>query len=335
MLLLGLISCREEISLELNSNEEKLVVEGHIEPGFPPYIILTKNQGYFDPIDSNTYSNIFVSDAEIIVYKLENGTEIDSINLIVDPLIEGSFGIPIFTNREDFISTFSEEGHRYNLKIKWNNKLITSSTTIPYSTPLDSLFVKDSIIDSERPWKSQIRAVITDPDTIGNNFLLKSKRIQHYTIIDSTNDVPTYINQPDFSNLLVDCGPDILVNGTKFETYFPRPEPEGGFPDGNYNTRRYRKFNNGNDSILIEEDIVLIKYCQVDLASMRFWRGVVRNSTSGGNPFAEPANLASNINGGLGVWTGYGTKYYILPILKGEGVEPITEEYIPEIWDIF
>ena len=29
----------------------------------------------------------------------------------------------------------------------------------------------------------------------------------------------------------------------------------------------------------------------------------------------------------------YGTKYYILPILKGE--EPITEEFIPEIWDIF
>ena len=49
---------------------------------------------------------------------------------------------------------------------------------------------------------------------------------------------------------------------------------------------------------------------------MRFWRGVVRNSTSGGNPFAEPANLASNINGGLGVWTGYGTKYYILPDTK-------------------
>ena len=30
ILLLGLISCREEISLELNSNEDKLVVEGHI-----------------------------------------------------------------------------------------------------------------------------------------------------------------------------------------------------------------------------------------------------------------------------------------------------------------
>ena len=85
MLLLGLISCREEISLELNSNEEKLVVEGHIEPGFPPYIILTKNQGYFDPIDSNTYSNIFVSEADIIVYKIEKGIQIDSINLIVEP----------------------------------------------------------------------------------------------------------------------------------------------------------------------------------------------------------------------------------------------------------
>ena len=113
-----------------------------------------------------------------------------------------------------------------------------------------------------------------------------------------------------------------LVNGTKFETYFPRPEPEGGFPDGNYNTIRYRKFNNGNDSILIEEDIVLIKYCQVDLAKEVLERSGKKFYIWWESFRHEPANLASNINGGLGVWTGYGTKYYILlAILKGE--EPI------------
>ena len=65
---------------------------------------------------------------------------------------------------------------------------------------------------------------------------------------------------------------------------------------------------------------------------MKFWRGLTRQSGSNGNPFAEPLNLPSNINGGLGVWTGYGSTYYKVPIIK-ETV--IFEEYIPEnIFDI-
>ena len=63
---------------------------------------------------------------------------------------------------------------------------------------------------------------------------------------------------------------------------------------------------------------------------MKFWRGVVRNSNSGGNPFSEPMNLSSNINGGLGIWTGYGTKYYLIPIIKDT---TISEEYNPDIFD--
>ena len=62
---------------------------------------------------------------------------------------------------------------------------------------------------------------------------------------------------------------------------------------------------------------------------MKFWRGIVRNSNSGANPFAEPMNLVSNINGGLGSWTGYGTKYYLIPILKDT---TIVEEYYPNIF---
>ena len=76
----------------------------------------------------------------------------------------------------------------------------------------------------------------------------------------------------------------------------------------------------------------LIKFCQIDQQSLRFWRGVVRQVTSGGNPFAEPANLSSNIEGGLGAWTGYGTSYYKVPIIVDT---TIFEEYTPGIQDIF
>ena len=162
--------------------------------------------------------------------------------------------------------------------------------------------------------------------------MIRSKRLETYVNVDSNNSIPNFINQPDPNMLLVDCGPDVLINGSTFETFFPRPKAEGGFPNGKYNTFRYKKFNGGTDSVLTKEDIVLIKFCQVDNASMKFWRGVVRNATSGGNPFAEPANLTTNIIGGLGVWSGYGTKYYKVPVIKDT---IIYDEYLPEILDIF
>ena len=61
-----LFSCRKEISLDFPPVPEKLVVQGSIEPGFPPYVILTRNQGYFETIDINTYNDLFVTDVDTV-----------------------------------------------------------------------------------------------------------------------------------------------------------------------------------------------------------------------------------------------------------------------------
>ena len=140
-------------------------------------------------------------------------------------------------------------------------------------------------------------------------------------------------NHPDPNLLLLDCGPDVLINGESFETVFLRPKGPGTFPPfGAYNSDRYKINNTTQDSTFIPHDVALIKFCQVDESSMQFWRGVVRNITSGANPFSEPMNLPSNINGGLGSWTGYGATYYKVPIMKDT---IILDEYIPNIFDIF
>ena len=325
-----MFSCRKEISLDFPPVLEKLVVEGAIEPGFPPYIILTRNQGYFETIDNSTYTSLFVQNAEIMVMKIEDNNIIDSVQLFQE--IDT---IPIYTNL-NCPTDFSKEGYRYDLKIKWNEKLITSTTTIPYSTPLDSIWVEETEDTQDNKYKCEINARYTDPDSTGNNILIKSKRVDHWKLKDTLTTPPTLINENDNSLLLVDCASDVLINGESFETYFPRPSEQGGFPGGSYRTFKYKQYKDtttiGPDSLLIPEDLVLIKFCQVDLAAMQFWRGVVRNSTSGGNPFSEPMNLTTNINGGLGCWTGYGARYYLVPILKNTSV---TEEYTPNILDIF
>ena len=86
------------------------------------------------------------------------------------------------------------------------------------------------------------------------------------------------------------------------------------------------------DTLVFKEDIVLIKYCQIDEPSLKFWRGLIRQVGTNGNPFSEPMNLVSNINNGLGVFTGYGSAYYKVPIIKGT---IIKDEYEATILDIF
>ena len=76
------ISCQDEITLDLPKSENKLVVEASIEQGFPPYVILTKNENYFDPIDSETFNNLFVNNIESVeIWYNNDGVKVDSVIL--------------------------------------------------------------------------------------------------------------------------------------------------------------------------------------------------------------------------------------------------------------
>mgnify|MGYP003314168750 CR=1 FL=1 len=131
---------------------------------------------------------------------------------------------------------------------------------------------------------------------------------------------------------LLDCGTDILIDGESFE--FPIPKLDNGFPIGNYRATHYEECENG-DSVLLSNEIVLIKFCQIDEPSLKFWRSLVRQFGSNGNPFQEPLNIVSNVNGGYGGWTGYGSIYYEIPIIDGFSTNsPIPLGSI-EITDVF
>ncbi len=322
------ISCQDEITLDLPQAENKLVVEGAIENGFPPYIIITKNQGYFDEISIDTYSNLFINDIDSV--KIWYYSEGVKVSKILEQIIGLDSLPPIYTDLSYFNNTdnyeFSKVGRTYFLEIKWNDQIITSETTIPTPTPLDCLWVEQSET-ADKEFKCDIRALYSDPAEVQNNILIKSKRIQHYERKDSLDC--NVENKPDFSLKLIDSETDVLINGQSFETYFPRPK-ESGFPSGGYNSTHVKDCN---DSVVeFKNDVVLIKFCQIDEPSMKFWRGVVRQVGTNGNPFAEPMNLSSNINGGLGVFKGYGAVYYKVPIIENT---TILDTIRPKITDIF
>jgi len=323
-----LISCQEEITLDLPQIQDKIIVEGSIENGFPPYVILTKNQGYFDEIDSNTYNNLFITDVDSV--KIWYFNEGEKVSKTLEQIVGLDSLPPIYTDLSYFENPgnyeFSKEGRTYFLEINWNNQIISSSTTIPEVTPLDCLWVEKSE-NEDKEFKFDIRALYSDPADQNNNILVKSKRIQHYEKKDSLDCQVE--NKPDFALKIIDAGADVLINGQTFETYFPRPR-DNGFPTGKYNG--YHKTKCQGDSIEFLQDVVLIKYCQIDEPSLKFWRGLIRQVGTNGNPFAEPLNLVSNITNGLGIFSGYGSAYYMVPIVKDT---VIFEQYTPQIIDIF
>lgn len=337
-----LFSCEEEISLDFPLESTKLVIEGGIENGFPPFVILTKNAGYFDNIDTNTYIDLFVNDASVQVWTTnENGTN-DTIRLDKIP------DYPIYTSllywsqlnnenpyaiNDPFFQNWSKPNREYNLVIKWNNKTITSSTTIPMPTTLDCLWVvKDEY--NNRDFKYDIKGIYNDPIEIENNILIKTRRSEHWGVDSISFNNAVLKDKRDNKIDVVDVGIDILYNGLEYETSFPRKN-EGNIASASFNSSRIKYYNNEKDSIEIPHDIAIVKFCQIDEPALKFWRSIIRQFGSNGNPFQEPLNIVSNINEGYGGWTGYGAVYYKIPIIDGKVIKsPLPLDSI-EITDVF
>ncbi len=335
-----LISCEKEISLDFPSISPKLVVEGSIENGFPPVVILTKNAGYFDNIDTNTYNNLFVNDAIVKVWKTDENGLNDTIELIKIPNYpiythEGYWNNLLFLDKPYvfeslFFKNWSKSGHEYNLHIEWNNQTITASTTIPEPTELDCLWViKDEF--ASREYKYDIKGIYNDPIENSNNILIKTRRSQHFKG-DPVN--PFFSDRSDKMIHVVDVNSDILFNGLKYETIFPR-KTNGNIASGAFNSERIKTYNNNLDTIEIPHDIVTVKFCQINRDAFEFWRSITRQFSSNGNPFQEPSNIISNVNNGYGCWIGYGSVYYSIPIKNGFSTNtPLAIDSI-EITDVF
>ncbi len=300
-----LFACEKSVELDLNSLDSQLVVEGHIQQGYPAYVFLTRSEAYFNPIDSNILNNISVDDAIVFVER-EDGLvhQLTHVNqFLLDSLgLRDTLGLPIYGLYMDLSyekNQFSQVGYKYKLKVEWNGQLISAQTSIPPQYPIDSVWVikKDSL---ESDYKCFIAARINDPDTIGNCAAIHYKRDVGWKPID-----------PLFNACAIPVRSDQIVNGENFQAFFAR---SGRLSDDDGLLLPFLgdRYENGN---FVRKDIVILRIAHIDFITYKFWRSVGRAQDAGGNPFSEPMNLASNVNGALGVWGGYGVSYYYVPIV--------------------
>ena len=293
MSVLLLMNCQKQIEFDLPPVDQTFVVEAVVESGLPPRVIVTNTQGYFDPLDSSSFLNMFVDDA---VVELSDGDT--TYELVYSFVNSNGVILPGYTSFDPDV--IGQYGKNYSLHVQVGDKEAHAKAQIPQPIILDSLwFFAYEAYDS----LGFIWAKFTDPDTVGNCYRWFAQRINSYT----------YNYDPPFDNVkgtMKDNRPlapigsstdDKLFNGLTFDFAFPRGE------DG---------ILEGPDDEGIEEgfykrgDTVLVKSSTTTYPTYLYVRAMENQAVSNGSIFSSPGNLPYNVEGdGLGVFIGYGVSY--------------------------
>ena len=268
-------SCEKDITIDLPAAEDKIVVEGWIENDQAARVILSRNSSYFAPIDSNALTHMFNVDAVVTVKEIETGTEETltktlDFNFIPPVLYKGS-------------SLKGKINHHYLLTITVDGKTLTSTTVIPDTIHVDSAWFKTDPLQKDTLGLLWLK--FQDPPALGNYYRIFTKRLSK-----DNRFVPVWGSIYDdafFNGQLIEYS---FFRGT--DRYAPQPEE---YSESDF----YFKFG----------DTIVSKFTVLDKAHYDFWRTVENAMYAGSNPFAAPATIYSNIDGGLGVWGGYAAVY--------------------------
>lgn len=273
-----LASCTKDITINLPPAQEKLVVEGHISTGQPPYVLLSKNSDFYSTFYLDSIGNFFVHDAVVIV---SDGTITDTLT----ELFFDTAGVTV--SAYIGFGIIGQEEKTYTLTVQAEGKTLTSVTTIPKANPLDSVWWQPA--SSENPDDTLIRLVCrySDPTAPGNY-------VRYFTKVNSEPFYPGYYST--FS--------DDLVNGTTFNFTLDR----------GVNRSDSDLFN--NYGLFQRGDTIGVGWYGIDRAQYDFWRTLESEINGQGNPFATPVFVQGNINGGLGIWGGYAPTYKSLIVPK-------------------
>jgi len=293
-----LAACQKDITVKLPDAKQKICVEGKIEPGMPPYVILTHNMPYFGPTDVNALQNMFVHNADI---KVSNGattvtlTEYCSKSLpdSILPIVAAFIGVDTASLKlfnYCLYTTFNSAvwgtvGTTYNLTINVEGKTLTSTTAILPPIPLDSTWHRYLKANKQGDSLGFVYAHLTDPPQEGNCYrwltMRKGKDQSFIAPSGSVND-------------------DKFFNGKSFDFAYNRGRTANSTaPDDNNEEAGYFK----------KGDTVIVKFCTIDRATFDFFRQVDVAIYSQGNPFAAPSSVPSNVyprDEALGIWCGYG-----------------------------
>mgnify|MGYP000932186066 CR=1 FL=1 len=295
-LALLLAACTKEVKIAIPGYEEKVVIDGRIETGMPPIVLISKTQDIYSPTTMEAFLNSFQSGAVVTVSDGTNTVVLDEIcsdNLPpgTEPMAAALFGIPeseLANYHLCAYSTFNtaiwgQVGKTYSLKVELNGETFTSSTQIVNPTPLDSVYWKQDPGANDGYGYSW--ATLTDPPGF-DAYMWEVKRI------NMVNGAP---KDPAFKATFSPVIDDEFFAGQTFDFYYENPFT--------WNDETVADANKGYYKV---GDSVVIKFSKIDQNSYEFLEKKYMQLGTAGNPFASPTAIPTNIQGGaIGLWAGY------------------------------
>lgn len=295
-LALLLAACTKEVKIDIPGYEEKVVIDGRIETGMPPIVLISKTQDIYSPTTMEAFLNSFQSGAVVTVSDGTNTVVLDEIcsdNLPpgTEPMAAALFGIPeseLANYHLCAYSTFNtaiwgQVGKTYSLKVELNGETFTSSTQIVNPTPLDSVYWKQDPGANDGYGYSW--ATLTDPPGF-DAYMWEVKRI------NMVNGAP---KDPAFKATFSPVIDDEFFAGQTFDFYYENPFT--------WNDETVADANKGYYKV---GDSVVIKFSKIDQNSYEFLEKKYMQLGTAGNPFASPTAIPTNIQGGaIGLWAGY------------------------------
>lgn len=133
--LLLIFSCRKDVTLDLPSYQQKVVIEGAIETGSPALVFLSYSVPYFGEFDYSAPEKAFVKGALVTV---SDGYTIDTLKEL-DP----SLGY-IYAG----FKLLGKQGRTYTVKVKVGDKIFQTSSTILNPVKLDTVYFETIKTDS-------------------------------------------------------------------------------------------------------------------------------------------------------------------------------------------
>jgi hypothetical protein len=171
-----LLACVPESSLDIVPYQPKLVIDGSIESGGFPRVVLSNSASYFMAIDSTNIRDLMVSTAKVTVS--------DGVNEEVLTLKRDDTSFPPYIYQGTSLK--GEVGRTYTLTVEAKGEIYTAATTIPLPVKFDKLWFE---LASGKDSLGYIYGQISDNAEEANYYRVFTQRLNK-----DTRFIPVYLS---------------------------------------------------------------------------------------------------------------------------------------------
>lgn len=271
--LVALLGCNQQIELEQPGYERQVVVDGSIETGRPARIYLTMSSPYLTHYDSTSIRETFLNYAKITLTSSKGEEEILTL------FREDQF-FPPFVYKS--LSIKGETGVRYDIKVEVKGMEIEASTTIP--SPPD---ITDARFIAETDSSGYVEYAVQPSSDKMHLFTRVASRIADENLHPAYDPVSVVVpgsRDPEWQRVLRSRAHGLYLINPESDVYFEWPRYQYSL-----------------------QDTVNLAVGAVDSVSYEVLYSLFEDRSNHENPFAfRKEGIKSNIDGGLGRWTGIG-----------------------------